>query len=231
MLAGKSIVRQIENQPTQGDKPARDCTIVDCGELTGSDAENLPQKQADKTGDPYEDYPEDQRQGDEEIPGPNILKIAGDLKGFGNTAFKSQDFALAVDKYQKGIRYLHEFPESPLDNEPAEGSNQLNQLKITLQSNSALCYNKLQKYALASTAATAALETPGVTDAEKGKAYYRRALARGSSKDEETALKDFEQALKFAPGDSAITNELNKMKAKAAERERKEKAAYKKFFT
>jgi len=226
VLAGKSIIRQIENLPTQSDKPAKDCTIVDCGELTGSDAETLPQKQADKTGDPYEDYPEDQRQGDDEIPGPELLKIASDLKGFGNTAFKAQDFPLALAKYQKGLRYLLDFPESPLNSEPKE----VNQLKITLHSNSALCYNKVQNYGSAVTSATAALETPGITDAEKGKAYYRRALAKGGSKDEEGALADLEQALKCVPGDSAITNELSKMKAKAADRERKEKAAYKKFF-
>jgi len=121
---------------------------------------------------------------------------------------------------------LLDFPESPLNSEPKE----LNQLKTTLHSNSALCYNKVQNYGSAITSATAALETPGITDAEKGKAYYRCALAKGGSKDEEGALADLEQALKCVPGDSAITNELGKMKAKAAERERKEKAAYKKFF-
>jgi len=159
------------------------------------------------------------------------LKIAGDLKGFGNTAFKSQDFETAVAKYQKGIRYLQDYPESPLEETPSDANKELNQLKITLQSNSALCYNKLQDFGSAVTAATAALETPGITDAEKGKAYYRRALARGGSKDEEGALTDLEEALKLVPSDSAITNELNRMKAKTAERERKEKAAYKKFFT
>lgn len=231
VLAGKSIVRQIENVETQGDTPVKSCTIVDCGELSGADAETLPQKQADKTGDPYEDYPEDQREGDEEIPGPEILKIAAALKGFGNTAFKGQDNALALEKYQKGLRYLNDYPESPLqESTPAEAPKEISQLKITLHSNSALCYNKLKNYDSAITSATAALETPGITDTEKGKALYRRALAKGANKDEEAAVKDLDLALNCVPGDSAITNELNKVKAKAVERERKEKAAYKKFF-
>ncbi|KAL9054672.1 MAG: hypothetical protein Q9162_004038 [Coniocarpon cinnabarinum] len=231
VIAGKSIVRQIENERTQGDKPTRDTVITDCGELTGADLDApVPQKQPDKLGDPYEDYPDDEKKGEEDLPGTQILKISTDLKSYGNTAFKNKEFALAVDKYQKGLRYLREYPERQ-ESDPEDIMPKLNQLKISMHLNSAQCYNQLQQFSETVTSTSAALSIDGITDAEKGKAYYRRAVAKGGLKDEEAATSDLENALKAVPGDAAATNELSRMKTKAKERERQEKAAYKKFFT
>ena len=229
VLSGKALVREIENSQTQADKPVQAVTIADCGQLTGEDAEKLPEKQPDKTGDPYEDYPEDQKKDDEDFQGSQILKIATDLKGFGNTAFKSQDFALALEKYEKGLRYLHEYPEA-LESDPADLQKNLNQLKITLHSNSALCALKVNRHDDAEKSASSALAVDGITDAEKGKALYRRALAKSGAKDDDGAVQDLQQAQKCVPGDAAITNELNKLKKRASDRASKEKAAYKKFF-
>jgi len=230
VISGKSTIRQLEKEPTQGDKPQRECIITDCGELTGADADNLPRKQVDQTGDPYEDYPEDQKKGDEELSSSEILKIATELKGYGNTAFKNQDMTLAVDKYQKGLRYLRELPESQESDSP-ELSKNVNQLKVTLHSNSALCSIRKQDFAAAATSATSALEVPQINDTEKGKALYRRALAKGGLRDEEDAMHDLGQALVYVPGDSNAKNELNRMKQRVAERAKKEKSQYKKFFS
>ena len=229
MLSGKSIIRQIENERTQGDKPARDCVITNCGQLQGKEAAEIPQKQPDKLGDNFEDYPEDEKKDGEEIPGPQILKIATDLKGYGNTAFKTQQWALASDKYQKGLRYCHEYAEQA-EGDPKDLMAKINQLKVSLHLNSAQCYNQMQHYDQAQKSTSAALDISGITEAEKGKAYYRRAIAKGGSKDEESAMQDLQEALKCVPGDPNITNELQRMKTRAAEREKKEKAAYKKFF-
>jgi len=226
VLSGKSIVRKIENLPTQSDKPAPDVTIIDCGELKGDAARTASEKTVDSTGDPYEDFPEDQ---EAELSGPEIVKVATELKGFGNKAFKAGDLSLGLDKYQKGLRYLHEYPE-PLENDPPELGKQLNSLKFTLHSNSALLQNKLKSFDEALTSASNALEISGSTDAEKGKAYYRRALAKAGLKDEDAAMKDLEEALKFVPSDAAILKELDAVKKHAAERAKKERAAYKKFF-
>ena len=229
VISSKSIVRHIENMPTQSDKPAQDCTIVDCGELTGADAENIPQRQPDKTGDPYEDYPEDQQTGEEELSGQEILKIATDLKGFGNSAFKSLDNQVALDKYQKALRYVHEYPE-PLENDPPELGRQLNALKISCHLNSAQCYLKQENWERAKFSTTAALEIEGITEAESAKAYYRRALATAGLKDDELAIADLEKAQKAATGDKAIENELVKLRKRKAEREKKQKSALKGAF-
>lgn len=231
VLAGKSIVRQIENiQTVASDKPSKDCIISDCGELTGEDYDKAADKVADSTGDPYEDFPEDQKKGEEELSTVEVTKIATDLKAMGNDAFKKGDLKLGLSKYQKGLRYLHECPE-PLDTDPPEAGPQLNALKITLHSNSALLQVKLKEFGDAETSATSVLDIPGLKDAEKGKALYRRALARKGLKNEDAAAKDLEAAQKCVPEDAAIKNELAAVKKAAADRAKKEKAAYSKFFT
>ncbi|KAI9881461.1 MAG: peptidyl-prolyl cis-trans isomerase cpr6 [Pleopsidium flavum] len=226
VLTGKSIVRKIENLKTVNDKPTQDVTIIDCGQLEDDAAEGTEQKTVDATGDPYEDFPEDQG---EEFKGEQIVKITSELKEYGNKAFKSGDLHLGLDKYQKGLRYLNEYPE-PLENDPAELGKQLSSLRFTLHSNSALLQVKLKSFDEAQASASNALETQGTSDADKAKAYYRRALARAGLKDDEAAAKDLEEALKLAPGDAAITKELMAVKKRAAEQAKKEKAAYQKFF-
>ena len=220
-------MRKIENLPTQGsDKPTKDVTITNCGELTGDEAELAGQKVPDSTGDPYEDFPEDQTG---TISASDIVKIAGDLKSFGKHCVQGCNLSLGLDKYQKGIRYLNEDP-SP-DNEPPETKQQLDALRFTLNSNSALLANRLKAFEDALRYASSALEVAKITDAEKAKALYRRALAEVGLKDEDAALKDLEEANTLVPGDGAVTKELAQVKKAAADRAKKEKAAYSKFFS
>ncbi|MCJ1437168.1 peptidyl-prolyl cis-trans isomerase cpr6 [Xylographa pallens] len=228
VLSGKSIVRKIENLKTQNDKPQQDVTIVDCGQLSGEDASAGFEKTVDSTGDPYEDFPEDQADG-KDYKGPQIVKIANELKEYGNKAFKGGDLNLGLEKYQKGLRYLNEYP-SASDDDPPETAKQLKAIRFTLHSNSALLQNKLKAYEDAKTSASHAIDISEVAETDKAKAYYRRALAKAGLKDEDEALKDLETASKLAPGDPAITKELSAVKKKAAEQAKKEKAAFKKFF-
>jgi peptidyl-prolyl isomerase D len=227
VLNGKSLVRKIENLPTQpGDKPTKEVTITSCGELTGLEAEAASQKTPDSTGDPYEDFPEDQAT----TPSVSeIVKIATDLKGYGNKAFKENNLSLGLDKYQKGLRYLNE--DLSLDNEPAETKKVLDALRFTLNSNSALLANKLKDFNEGLRCASNALDVPDISDADKAKALYRRAIAEVGLKDEEAALKDLEEANKLVPNDAAVVKELAAVKKSAAERAKKEKAAYSKFFS
>ena len=188
--------------------------------------DRIGKKEPDSTGDPYEDFPEDQGK---EFKGPEIFKIVSELKEFGNKAFKTGDLNLALDKYQKGLRYLNEFPEA-LPDDPAQLTKDLTHLRFTLHSNSALLQIKLKSFQDAQSSADNALELEEVPNQDRAKASYRKALALLGLKDDEEAVKNLETAQKLAPGDAAITKELSAAKKKAAEQAKKEKAAYKKFF-
>jgi peptidyl-prolyl isomerase D len=229
VLSGKSIVRQIENLPTQADKPIKDVIITDCGQLDPSTISSDPAtRSADAYGDKYEDFPEDE-------PTPphsaqKCLQVAADCKDFGNKAFKAGDIAVALEKYSKGIRYLNEDPD--LENEPAETKQKLDALRAALESNAALMNIKLQSWDDAVRAATNALDIGGdqLSAKDKAKALYRRGLAYARLKDEDRAIKDLEAAKALAPEDAAIAAELAGVKKVKAARLAKEKAAYSKFF-
>ncbi|KPM34227.1 Peptidyl-prolyl cis-trans isomerase D [Neonectria ditissima] len=226
VLNGKSIVRQIENLTTQsGDRPAKEALIANCGELTGDAALAADVKQPDSMGDPYEDFPEDCQ---DSLDAAAIVKIATACKDYGNKAFKAGSFALAVDKYQKGLRYLNEEPD--LSSQPETIKSEFATLRFSLNNNSALLNIKLESWEEALRAASSALDVNGVKDADRAKALYRRGLSYVHLKDEEAALKDLEEAHKLVPNDAAVANELKSVKAKGAARAAKEKAAYKKFF-
>ncbi|KAF9891753.1 peptidyl-prolyl cis-trans isomerase cpr6 [Aspergillus nanangensis] len=231
VINGKSVVRKIEDLPTQADKPTSDVTIVDCGELTGEEYDNADKQVPDATGDPYEDFPDD-HQG-EELNAPVCFKIASELKGFGNAAFKSGDFALGLEKYQKALRYLNEFP-APDENDPKDLEPQMKALRFTLHSNSSLLANKLTQWKNGQTWASYALEVAEAAnskDSDKAKVYYRRAIAHTGLKQEDEALKDLGEASKLAPTDVAISNEVTRVKQAIKHREAAERAAAKKFFS
>ncbi|KAH6617258.1 cyclophilin-like domain-containing protein [Chaetomium tenue] len=229
VLSGKSVVRQIENLRTQSDKPIKDAVIADCGELSPSEAVAADIKAPDAYGDDYEDFPEDQATGDEPLSASKIAKIANDCKDFGNKAFKGGDLSVALDKYQKGLRYLNEDPN--LDNEPAETKEKLDALRMSLNSNAALMNIKLEAWDEAVRAAESGLAVPKISDKDKAKLLYRRGVALVRLKDEDAALESLEQAKKLNPEDPAINAELNSLKKAAAARLAKEKAAYSKFFS
>ncbi|KAG9245147.1 peptidyl-prolyl cis-trans isomeras-like protein D [Calycina marina] len=224
VLNGKSIVRKIESLPTQGsDKPAKDVTITDCGQLTGDEAEAEPSDGPDKYGDTYKDFPEDMNK---ELSVEEVVKIASELKGYGNAAFKANDLSVGLDKYLKGLRYTNK-------EEAAAKEAEVKKLKFTLLSNAALLSNKLKAYDDGLNYASEALELAGggdFTDTDKAKAFFRRATAKAGRKDEDAASKDLEEAIKLVPGDAAITKELTAIKKAAADRRKKEKAIYSKAF-
>ncbi|KAI0387108.1 cyclophilin-like domain-containing protein [Hypomontagnella monticulosa] len=224
--SGKSVVRQLENLRTNNDRPTQDATITDCGELSGAAAAMPDVKAADAYGDQYEDFPEDEAE--QPLSASRVLQVASDCKDFGNKAFKAGDVLGGLEKYQKGLRYLNEEPE--VKDEEKELRLKLDALRYSLNCNSALLNLKLEAWDEADRSAAAALDVRGISDAEKAKALYRRGVALVHLKDEDAAVVALEQAKKLAPGDAAITKELDTVKKQAAARLAKEKAAYKKFF-
>lgn len=151
------------------------------------------------------------------------------MKDYGNKAFKAGDLDLAIEKYQKGLLYLKKYPQ-PLDEDPPELTQQLKTIRFSLHSNSALLQNKVKAFEDALDSATRAIEIEGIAAVDKAKAYYRRALAKVSLKDDDQAIVDLEEALKLAPGEPSIIKELGIVKKRVADKVKKEKAAYKKFF-
>lgn len=227
VLNGKSIVRQIENLKTEaGDKPAKEALIADCGQLTGEEALKADAKQPDEMGDPHEDYPEDCN-GDLDVK--SIIKIANDCKDYGNKAFKANKYNVAMEKYEKGLRYLNEDPD--IDNEPPATKQSLDALRFSLQNNAALMCNKLQSWDDAIRHATAALAVQDRSGEDRAKALFRRGIAYVGTKDTDAALRDLEEAHKLVPQDAKIAAELTTVKAKVQARAAKEKAAFKKFFS
>ncbi|RMZ84483.1 hypothetical protein DV738_g726, partial [Chaetothyriales sp. CBS 135597] len=227
VINGKHIVRKIENLPTQSDKPQIPVVIADCGQLEGKSYESATEKIPDQTGDPYEDFPEDQGQ---DLTGEDYYKIAADLKEFGNKAYKAGNLEGGIEKYQKGLRYLNEYPTASDNDSSLEAK--VDSLRFTLHSNSALLANKAKRYNEAQKWATFALDAipKDAKDADKAKAYYRRGQARVALKDIEEGLKDFEQAAKLAPVDAAIKADLAKARKALQESIKREKASFKKFF-
>jgi len=94
VIYGYDIVKKIESLPTDNDRPAKDCVIVDCGQVPeGEDGapDNL---------DTSTDFPLESQTPEE------LFKIASDLKNIGNELFKKGDTSNAVIKYNKAIRFL-----------------------------------------------------------------------------------------------------------------------------
>ena len=227
VINGKSIVREVENSPTiTQDKPQKDVVIADCGELTGEAYDQAKDKASDPTGDPYEDFPEDQG---ESLTGADIVEIGTKLKELGNNAFKSGDHRLAEKKYLKGLRFMNEYRE-PLETDPKELGEQLFSVRFTLNNNAAQAQLKLGDWDGAIKSATNAIEVDGQADKQRAKAYFRRAQAKSSKKQDDGAKADLEEGLKLDPTSVDIKNKLAEVKKQAADRVKKEKAAYSKFF-
>ncbi|SMQ45337.1 unnamed protein product [Zymoseptoria tritici ST99CH_3D7] len=231
VISGKSVVREVENTPVgPNDKPEKDCVITDCGELApDANVAELTKKQKDATGDDYEDFPEDQQKEGEEWKGTELADIVDNIKSYGTAAFKGTDHELALSKYQKALRYLHEYP-APLDSDPPELGPRLIKLKVSLHTNSSLMQFKLGRFRDSFESAEKASVVEGISDAEKAKALYRQGLAMKGLKDEDGALKYLEEAAKLAPNDAGVKNELAAVKKAAADRKAKERKVYSKAF-
>jgi peptidyl-prolyl isomerase D len=88
VIAGKSLVRHIENLPTDAsDKPLQPVVIADCGQLAEGEEVKVESK---VEGDVWEDYPEDQ-EGLDEGDLTQYIKIADGLKELGS---RSVEFML-----------------------------------------------------------------------------------------------------------------------------------------
>ncbi len=139
VLKGKSVVRRIENTPTQSDRPVEEVKIAHCGELDPESAEVKEGSYGianDESGDAFEEYPEDQG-GELEASVEKTLEVATQLKTIANTRFAAGDHAVALEKYLKALRYLQLHPVLPDDTkEPTRAAWYT--LKTSVQLNASL---------------------------------------------------------------------------------------------
>lgn len=221
VIKGKGVVRAIENLKTgSSDAPDKPVVITNCGILDPNAADVVAEE-----GDPYEDFPEDQ---DGDKSGESFFKIASALKQLGNQYFKSGNLEKGLEKYAKALRYLLDISPDDAHSVKAE----LRPLRTSLNLNSALLHLKLKHWREAIKSATNVLDSPApeLTDSDKAKAHYRRALAKAGIKDDEGALADLEEAARLMPEDAEIKREAGRVKKNMAERKQREKEAYKKMF-
>ncbi|KIY69011.1 40 kDa cyclophilin [Cylindrobasidium torrendii FP15055 ss-10] len=222
VVRGKGIVRKVENFPTlSGDKPEKDILIADCGTL----AELPPLEDGD--GDVYEDWPDDEERDTEK---PEVaLEIATKIRELGNGAFKAGKMAEALDKWEKALRYLDVHPVLP-DETPADLKEKYIALKSALLLNSALAGAKSKPSVGIKFASRALDMSPPLSDSDKAKALYRRALCHVAQHNEDDALEDLTAANKIVPSDAAISNELTKVKQRLQEKKAKAKKQFAKMF-
>ncbi|KAI0826007.1 peptidyl-prolyl cis-trans isomerase [Irpex lacteus] len=232
VIRGKSVVRAIENQPTSsGDVPNEPCVIVASGQLDPSDP-SLTEVATNESGDPYEDYPDDQdplSDGSVQEKPEVALRVAREIREIGNKLFKEGKGSEALNKYQKAIRYLDIHPVLPED-APPELQDSYDALLAPLLLNSALAAVRSGAPQVAISSATRALDRLQLNDADTAKALYRRALAYSASNDDDQAEKDLVRAHELVKEDKAIVAELEKVKQRKKEKRDKEKKAYKKLF-
>lgn len=231
VIQGKRLVRLIESQQTdQGnDKPMRDVKIEDCGVLPDdyevpATAEDTP---TDEYGDNYEEsLKEDSKVDVNDVK--SVLKATEFVKQIGTDQFKKQNYTVALEKYQKCDKFLKEYTPEDL---PEEDIKKINDLKVSLPLNIALCALKCKDYRKVLVAGSEVLYAEAADDKAKAKALYRRGLAYNALNDIDMALTDLEMATTFQQNDAAILNAIKDVRLKRKQINDKQKKSLSKMFS
>jgi len=243
VLKGKSVVRYLERVETSsGDVPVEPVVIIKSGELAEGedDGVSASEKEGGTSTDKYEDYPEDETScdvmGDIEV----TAQVAKDIKEAGSKFYKDGKIASALEKFEKAIRYLDLHPVKPHD-APTDSWSSFQAILLSCLLNASLCANRFPSPTAPSSVqaqlsikyTTRALALNGLTisDTDKGKALFRRAVARITLKDDGEAYADLVEANKVVPNDENIKKEIAKLKEKQKDKREKEKKAYKNLFS
>ncbi|MBW0527856.1 hypothetical protein O181_067571 [Austropuccinia psidii MF-1] len=259
VIAGRSVVRLIEQSPSKpgSDQPSESIIISNCGMATEEDLQNA-QKATDQWGDHWEDHPSDDDEKIEYIE--TCLKIASKLKEIATAAFKQGEYQVATKKYTKAIAYLdtHKaLPDGCTDDEiqtytSLRVSLLLNSALASMKAaqqpaRPGALTKQLAREAIKSCTRVIEMHRPKdspfdeskdllwgyykeLTNEERAKALYRRAVARVIVSEEEESLKDLAEANKLVPSDQAIKKELEAIRQKLEAKRKKERVAFGKMF-
>jgi peptidyl-prolyl isomerase D len=213
VVRGMNSVRHIENTPTgDQDRPRQPVKIVGCGSLA-----QLPPVEPPADGDVDADYPQDAAS-----PLTDAEKIeAGErIRQLGNKAFTAGEYARAVDKYEKALRYLAAAIAT------SATAPSIKEKQLACHNNAAQCFLKLEKWADAKHAASRALEI----DTTNTKARFRRGCALAGLGDHDEAIADFQKCLEKEPGNADAAARLAQSQEAQAARKKKLAAGYAKMF-
>uniref|UniRef100_A0A7N1A1A7 peptidylprolyl isomerase n=1 Tax=Kalanchoe fedtschenkoi TaxID=63787 RepID=A0A7N1A1A7_KALFE len=221
VIKGLGIVRSIEHVPLgDGDCPAVDVIIADCGEIP----EGADDGTSDfyKDGDTFQDWPTDL-----DVKPENIswwMDAVDSIKAFGNEQFKKQNYKMALRKYRKALRYLDICWEK--DEIDEEKSAALRKTKSQIFTNSSACKLKLGDIQ------GALLDTEfAMREGEDNvKALFRQGQAYMALNHIDAAAESFKKAHDMEPNNAGIKKELAAARLKIADRRDREKKAFSRMF-
>ncbi|KAF2305789.1 hypothetical protein GH714_008188 [Hevea brasiliensis] len=200
VVKGMGVVRSIEHATTgdDGDCPAVDVLIADCGEIPEGADDGI--SNFFKDGDIYPDWPADLNDSPNELSW--WMDAVDSIKAFGNDHYKKQDFKMALRKYRKALRYLDICWEK--DGIDEEKSSSLRMTKSQIFTNSAACKLRLGDLK------GALLDTDfAMREGDNNvKALFRQGQAHMALNDIDAAVESFKKALQLEPNDAGIKKEL-----------------------
>ncbi|KAJ3587201.1 hypothetical protein NHX12_010799 [Muraenolepis orangiensis] len=221
VLRGLGLVKTMEALETKEDTPLKPCVIADCGEYKeGAAWDGAP---SDGSGDAHPDFPEDSDVDFKDVD--KVLSVADDVKNIGNDFFKKQDWASAIKKYSKALRYLEVSGEVLEEDEQLQ--TRLEPVALSCTLNKAACQLKLCLWQEALDSCNQVLEL----DESNTKALFRRSQAWQGLKDLDQAMADLKKAQDIAPQDKAVAGEMRRVQIKVKEEKEAEKKIYAKMFS
>ena len=191
VVSGMNAVRAVEYTETAAqDKPVKACKIADCGTV------DTFEKVLPSDGDGEPDFPADLPEGTTD---DKKVEVAESVRQVGNKAFGAQDFASAINKYEKALRYLKDAMPNTAN------AADIDSKKVACFSNSALCFLKQKQFTEAQSAASNAV----AIDGKNTKALFRRGQAASGLGHHDMAEADFRRVLEIEPGNADATAHLN----------------------
>jgi len=259
VLKGLNFVMDIEKMETESDKPKKDVTIAECGEIPRDKLdESLVEDDGSEDKFPY--HPND-------LPGVDwylqenfdkVLDVITKIKNAGNFFYKGKNYQKAVQKYKKSCRYIEHLrtcmgatedpEEGTLDPKvgsflraPEEGNkfqgkdkNWMSKfVKDQIRKVQVPCHLNIAAAKIAEKKwDDAKIECDKVLEIqeENAKALFRRGQCHLGTKDYDLAMVDLLRAQELEPKDKGILQEIAKTKKAKLMYEQKEKQMYSKMF-
>lgn len=230
VIKGLSCVVDVSDVKTKDDHPLLKCVIEDCNEIKPGDPLNY--EDCDETNDNLPPDPSDIEVPINEIKGSEVVEYILRIKQSGNHFFLKNDYIKADRKYRKAVRYIDWFiPKfSKLifnDNLQADITlNRLEKEKLNLLLNLSATAIKKGLYRESLNYCDEVLKK----DKHNAKAHFRRGKALMCLKDYEAALREQKAALKFAPNDKCIIEEIKNIHNTIKDYLEQEKVIFSKMF-